>query len=159
MRNRAPMAAAYCAVATLTVGVGSGPIASMSAGAGIAVLANGLLTAPAQAHHSFAVFFDSNKSVTIEGTVKAFRFTNPHGMVVLEVKDSAGKVSEWRAETNAPTVLTRRGWNRDSIKPGQSLTIEGWPSRDGKPFIRLRKATDARGNLVGTAAFEHGEQS
>lgn len=159
MRIRTPVAAACCAVAAVAAGLGSGSLTAVTAGVSLATLANGIVALPAQAHHSFAVFFDSDKSVTIQGTVKAFRFTNPHGMVILEVRDSAGKVSEWRAETNAPTVLTRRGWNRDSIKPGQSLTIEGWPSRDGKPFIRLRKATDAKGNLVGTAAFEHGEQS
>lgn len=159
MRNRAPIAAACCALAAVMAGAGSGPLTAIAAGTGIAALANGLAATPAQAHHSFAVFFDSNKSVTIQGIVKSFRFTNPHGLVVLEVKDSAGKITEWRAETNAPTVLTRRGWNRDSIKAGQALTIEGWPSRDGKPYIRLRAAMDGKGNLVGTAAFEHGEQS
>lgn len=112
-----------------------------------------------EAHHSFAVYFDPAKEVTVRGKVKAFRFTNPHGTVVLEVTDANGRVSEWRAETNAPSVLTRRGWTRTSIKPGEILTIDGWASRDGKPYIRLRRAVQADGRLVGTAAFEQGEQS
>lgn len=113
----------------------------------------------ASAHHSFAVYFDAGKSVTITGKVTAFRFTNPHGTIVLEVADTQGQVREWRAETNAPVVLQRRGWTRDSVKPGETITVEGWPSRDGKPYIRLRRATHADGRLVGTAPFGQNEQS
>ncbi len=113
----------------------------------------------AQAHHSFAVYFDSAKDVTITGKVASFRFTNPHGLIVLEVADAQGQVREWRAETNAPVVLQRRGWTRDSVKPGETITIEGWPSRDGKPYIRLRRATHADGRLVGTAPFGQNDQS
>src|SRR5688572_2321018 len=113
----------------------------------------GLAPAAASAHHSFAVFFDSSKEVTITGKVTAFRFTNPHGTIVLAVTDAQGRVREWRAETNAPVVLTRRGWTRSSLKAGDEITIEGWPSRDGKPYIRLRRATHKDGRLVGTAPF------
>lgn len=115
--------------------------------------------AVAQAHHSFAVYFDPTKDVTITGKVTAFRFTNPHGTVVLEVTDGQGRVTEWRAETNAPAVLQRRGWTRGSIVPGETVTIEGWPSRDGKPYIRLRRAVHADGRLIGTAPFGQGDQS
>jgi DNA/RNA endonuclease YhcR with UshA esterase domain len=107
----------------------------------------------AQAHHSFAVYFDPGKMVTITGKVTAFRFTNPHGLIVLDVTGADGKMSEWRAETNAPVVLTRRGWTRNAIKPGETVTIEGWASRDGKPYIRLRSAKDAQGRMIGTAPF------
>ena len=107
----------------------------------------------AQAHHSFAAFFDPGKVVTVTGKVTAFRFTNPHGLIVLDVTGANGKHTEWRAETNAPVVLTRRGWTRDAIKPGETITIEGWGSRDGKPYIRLRAAKDAQGKLIGSAPF------
>lgn len=106
-----------------------------------------------QAHHSFAVYFDPARDVTITGKVTAFRFTNPHGLVVVAVTDAQGKVTEWRAETNAPVVLTRRGWTRDVIKPGDTITIDGWGSRDGKPYLRLRRALDASGRLIGSAPF------
>ena len=118
-----------------------------------------VFAAPAvHAHHSFAVYFDSSKSVTITGKVTAFRFTNPHGMIALDDIEN-GKTTEWRAETNAPVVLTRRGWTRDSVKPGEVVTIEGWPSRDGKPYIRLQRATRSDGSLVGTAPFGQRDQS
>ena len=113
----------------------------------------------AHAHHSFAVFFDANKEVTITGKVTAFRFTNPHGLLVIDVSDAQGRVKQWRAETNAPVVLTRRGWTRASVKPGDVVTVEGWPSRDGKPYIRLRRAVHADGRLVGTAPFGRQDQS
>ena len=123
--------------------------------ASLAVLA----AASASAHHSFAVFFDSSKEVTVTGRVTAFRFTNPHGTIVLDVTDAQGRVREWRAETNAPVVLTRRGWTRTSIKAGDTITIEGWPSRDGKPYVRLRSAVHADGRLIGTAPFGRQDQS
>ena len=113
----------------------------------------------ASGHHSFAVFFDPSKNVSVTGKVKAFRFTNPHGLVVLEVTDAQGHVREWRAETNAPAVLVRRGWTRDAIKPGETITIEGWPSRDGKPYIRLSRALRPDGSLVGSAPFGRQDQS
>ena len=118
-------------------------------------LAVGAFLAPlaASAHHSFAVYFDPAKNVTITGKVTAFRFTNPHGMIALDVTGADGKVSEWRAETNAPVVLVRRGWTRDIIKPGDTVTIEGWASRDGRPYMRLRRALDAKGKLIGSAPF------
>jgi hypothetical protein len=125
----------------------------MRVGLALAIVAGACL-APlaANAHHSFAVYFDPSKNVTITGKVTAFRFTNPHGMIALEVAEG-GKVTEWRAETNAPVVLVRRGWTREIIKPGDTVTIEGWASRDGRPYMRLRRALDAQGKLIGTAPF------
>ncbi len=103
---------------------------------------------PATAHHSFAVYFDPDAPVTLEGTVTAFRFTNPHGTLVFEVDGE-----EWRAETNAPVVLRRRGWTRGSLRPGQHVTVSGWRSRDGRNYMRLREVRDEQGNLIGTAPF------
>lgn len=113
-----------------------------------------VIGAPAMAHHSFAAFFDAKKEITLTGTVTAFRFTNPHGTIAFDVKGADGRVVHWRAETNAPVVLVRRGWTRTSLKPGMAITIDGWPSRDGKPYMRLKTARDAKGNLIGTAAFD-----
>ena len=125
------------------------------------IVAGGLAVAASsvQAHHSFAVYFDSSKDVTITGSVTSFRFTNPHGTIALDVTDAQGRVTHWRAETNAPVVLQRRGWSRDTIKPGQVITIEGWPSRDGKPYMRIRRVVDADGRLIGTAPFGQQDQS
>lgn len=114
-----------------------------------------LLLAPAAAvaHHSFAAFFEGDKSVKLTGTVTAFRFTNPHGTIGFDVAGPDGKVTHWVAETNSPAVLMRRGWTRTSLKPGDRVTIDGWPSRDGKPYLRLRQALDANGKSIGGAPF------
>jgi hypothetical protein len=112
-----------------------------------------LVTGIAQPHHSFAVFFDANKSVKMKGKVTAFHFTNPHGIIAFDVTGPDGKVQSWRAETNAPVVLMRRGWTRASVKPGDMITIEGWLSRDNKPYLRLRQAFDANGKPIGQSAF------
>jgi DNA/RNA endonuclease YhcR with UshA esterase domain len=122
---------------------------SLAAGLLLALLGTGT----SLAHHSFAVFFDPGKSVTITGKVTDFQFTNPHGTIGLEVTGADGKMQKWRAETNAPVVLMRRGWARDSIKPGEIITIEGWASRDGRPYVRLRLAKDASGRAIGQTAF------
>ena len=113
----------------------------------------------AQAHHSFAVFFDPEKSVKVTGKVTSFRFTNPHGTVALDVTRPDGTVEKWRAETNAPVILSRRGWTRASMKPGETITISGWPSRDGRNYLRLMEARDASGKLIGTAPFGRQDQS
>lgn len=113
-----------------------------------------LLPASVHAHHSFAAFFESTKTISLKGKVTQFRFTNPHGTIALAVVGADGKTREWRIETNAPVVLMRRGWTRTSLKAGDELTVDGWPSRDGKPYLRLRSAKDSKGNLVGTAAFD-----
>ena len=117
------------------------------------------LPGAALAHHSFAVFFDPSKTITVTGKVTSFRFTNPHGTVALDVTGPDGKVEHWRAETNAPVILVRRGWSRDSIKPGETVTISGWPSRDGKPYMRLSEVKDASGKSIGSAPFGRQDQS
>ena len=105
----------------------------------------------AVAHHSFAVFFDTDSSLRkVTGVVKEFRFTNPHGVVTLAVTEGTHEVI-WRAETNSPSILRRRGWSPDSLHVGDRVTIEGWPARDGSRYLRMRSATRANGEPIGTA--------
>jgi len=104
----------------------------------------------ASAHHSFAVFFDQDsKLLSITGVVQEFHFRNPHGVLTLAVTEN-GKPVIWKAETNSPSMLRRHGWTPESLKVGETVTIEGWPARDGTKYLRLRKATRADGTLVGT---------
>ena len=108
------------------------------------------LSASALAHHSFAVFFADDKAVvSVSGKVTGFDFKNPHGLIRLEVRDATGAVVQWKAETNSPSILERRGWSRDSLKLGDEITIEGWGARDGSRYMRLRKATRADGSTIG----------
>ena len=92
------------------------------------------------AHHSYAMF-DMQKVVQIEGTVKEFRFVNPHSWIILEVKDASGNTSESRVEANGPGYLVRRGWKRNSLNPGDTVVISINPLRDGSPGGNLVKVT------------------
>ena len=103
----------------------------------------------ASAHHSFAVFFDTDaKLVKITGVVRDFQFRNPHGVITLDVPKGQAQIT-WRAETNSPSVLRRRGWTPESLHVGDKVTLEGWAARDGTRYIRLRSAHLADGRPVG----------
>jgi hypothetical protein len=107
------------------------------------------MCARAGAHHSFAVFFDTqDKMVTVTGIVRDFQFRNPHGIITLDVPTAKGTI-EWRAETNSPSILRRRGWTADSMHAGDKVTLEGWPAKDGTNYIRLRSAKFADGRAIG----------
>lgn len=116
-----------------------------------------LLAAPVPAHHSFAVFFDSERIVSIAGTVEEFQFRNPHGVIRIKVRQQDGTEAEWKAETNSPSILERRGWKRDSLKAGDEIKVEGWPARDGSNYMRMRSVVRADGTPVGVP-FETTEQ-
>jgi hypothetical protein len=85
-----------------------------------------LLTAPAAAHHSFAMF-DQTKIVTLEGTVAEFQWTNPHAFIELEA--AGGR--HWSIELNSPNNLKRQGWTRTAVKRGDRVSLRMNPLRDG----------------------------
>ena len=102
------------------------------------------------AHHSFAVHFVADKTVQVKGTVENFRFSNPHGILTFNSVGEAGQTVVWRAETNSPNVLRRRGWDKDSLKPGDEIVVTGFPARDGTSYMRISKVIFADGHeLVG----------
>ena len=109
-----------------------------------------LFGATVGAHHSFAVFFDDKTIVKVMGEVTGFRFTNPHAIIEFRVKGADGRDEAWRAETNAVTIMRRRGWTKDSLKVGETITVEGWRSRDGAKYMRMRTVTRADGTVLGT---------
>lgn len=108
-----------------------------------------LVPAAALAHHSFAVFFDGQKNITITGVVTEFKFVNPHGVIVMQVKNKSGAMEEWKIETNSPSILRRRGWTPDSLTAGETITVEGWPGRNDAHYARLRAAKRANGEPIG----------
>jgi hypothetical protein len=125
-------------------------LAAATALALTAALALGLaLGGAAQAHHSFAVFFDAEGSVAATGVVTEFNFRNPHASITIEVPGEDGEPVVWKGETNAQTLMRRRGWTADSIQVGETVTLEGWPSRDGSPYMRIRQVVRADGTVVG----------
>jgi hypothetical protein len=110
-----------------------------------------LAAVPAVAHHSFAAFFNDEQGVvTVKGVVTEFSFKNPHGLIRLNVKGESGAVEEWRAETNSPTMLERRGWKKDSLKAGDEVVVDGWRARDGSRYMRMKTVKRADGSVVGT---------
>jgi len=86
------------------------------------------------AHHSFAAEYDSNKPVTVKGTIQRLAWVNPHAYIFVDVKDENGKVTTWAFETLSPNALARQGWNKYSLKPGDQVTVEGFLAKDGKPL-------------------------
>jgi hypothetical protein len=112
-----------------------------------------LATTTAQAHHSFAVHFEAEATREVKGVVEKFLFANPHGMLFFNVTDANGQTTQWRAETNSPNILRRRGWSKDSLKAGDEITVLGFPARDGTSYMRISKITFADGReLVGQGA-------
>jgi len=115
-----------------------------------AVLFGLFASRPVLAHHSFAVHFVPEGEVTVTGVVDRFRFANPHGVLEFTVTNANGEKKAWRAETNSPSLLRRRGWDRDSIKPGQEVTVTGWPARADEFYMRIRSVTFADGTVLAT---------
>lgn len=103
-----------------------------------------LLSAPLAAHHGTAAIYDMSKSVTLKGTVTMFNFVNPHVLVYFDVAGKAGTVN-WLGE--GPNVInwTRIGWNRNSIKAGDQVTVTLYPAKNGKPEGVLAKMVTANG--------------
>jgi hypothetical protein len=107
----------------------------------LAVLAaTGLLmvSGPALAHHSTAIY-DETREVTLTGTVTEFRLTNPHIQILFDVKDDQGNVVGWSSIGDNPVNLRRKGWNRNTIKPNDQITITGYPAREGRPLMTTNK--------------------
>jgi hypothetical protein len=114
--------------------------------AAVAVAAS--LAVPVGAHHSFAMF-DNEKELTLEGIIKEFQWTNPHTWTQVLVKDESGKEVEWSIEGGSPNSLSRAGWKRTSIKPGDKATLVIHPLKNGSPGGSLMRIT-VNGQLVGT---------
>jgi hypothetical protein len=95
--------------------------------AGVIWLAAG---SPALAHHSGAAEFDSTKKIDLTGVVTKVEWTNPHAHFYMDVKDPSGNVANWNLELASPNVLIRNGWKRNSVKPGDTVSVTGSRAKD-----------------------------
>ena len=84
-----------------------------------------LSTGSASAHHSFAAEFDRALPISVTGTVTKVEWMNPHARFYIDAKDDQGKVVNWDFELASPNGLMRRGWNRNSMKIGDTVTVTG----------------------------------
>lgn len=117
----------------------------------VAMNAVALFAAPAYAHHSFAAF-DQSKQVTIKGVVQEFQWTNPHSWLQLKVVNAEGATEDWSIEMISPSVLSRMGWKRNSIKPGDEVVVVINPVRDGSRGGNMVSVTGADGRKIGGPA-------
>lgn len=105
---------------------------------------------PLWAHHG-ASEYDMTKIVTLTATVKELQFVNPHTLLVFTVKDDSGKASEWQGELPSPNLLSRRGWSRSTLKPGDQVTVIGAPAKNGEKGMQVKKLVFPDGHeLPGT---------
>lgn len=104
--------------------------------------------APVLAHHSPAAF-DRSKQVKLVGTVKEFRWQNPHTWIEVVVKDEkTGQDVVWGVELTSPTYLVRAGWKSNTIKAGDQVTVVGNPVRSGEPAAIFVSLTLADGTTL-----------
>ena len=103
---------------------------------------------PVVAHHSFAAF-DQSREVTVKGRVVEFQWTNPHAWLMVKGKTANGPDEEWSFEMISPSVLRRNGWARNTLKPGDEVTVTANPAKNGTRFGLMLAVLDAQGQTVG----------
>jgi len=90
----------------------------------------------------------------MKGVVSNVEWTNPHVFIFLDVKDEMGNAEEWRIEGNSPNMLTRVGWKKEMIKPGDQLLVNGAPAKNGSKIMRLISITLANGQKYDGQGFK-----
>ena len=111
-----------------------------------------IAAAPAFPHHSNSAF-DVEKVIELKGTVREFKWANPHTWIFLTADDGKGGRQEWQVEGRPPGVLGRAGWTRNSLKVGDEVTIEGSRAKDGSNMANARvvKLADGRRVFAGSS--------
>lgn len=99
---------------------------------------------PTFAHHGTAAY-DQQKQVTLKGTVASFEWTNPHCQIHLDVTDDKGEVVHWNFEAQPPNILIHAGWTKNTLKPGDQITLVGTAAKNGAPIGIIQKVVVADG--------------
>ncbi len=109
-----------------------------------------LLSSPVLAHHGTAAF-DMESVTTVKGTVTKFEFMNPHALIYLDVAGSKGDVEHWIAEESSNNHLSRSGWDKNTLKPGDRITLAGHRARNGARVLEMQcsecSVTDPQGKV------------
>ena len=106
----------------------------------LAAIAVAALSAALSAHHGAATF-DTANEITLKGTVTEWTWFNPHCFLKFDVKDASGAVKNWAVEAGNPTDMSKRGWSRTMMKPGDEVTVTLQPVKTGAPVGRIMRVT------------------
>jgi len=113
----------------------------------LAIIATTIVSIPVLAHHGTAAF-DTTKMVKVKGTITDFQFVNPHVQVYFECKNEKGETEKWQGELTAPNKLIRAGWDKHTLKPGDSVTVSGYAAVNGAPTIWIRELIGPTGESL-----------
>ena len=115
----------------------------------LAIIAGFLMMgAPLLAHHGTGVAYETDKEVTLKGTVVEWIWANPHCGILFDVTDDKGTVVHWGGELGNPHQLSGAGFTRDTFKPGDIITVTGHPARSGAPRLSASRFVLADGTVV-----------
>jgi hypothetical protein len=107
-----------------------------------------VVSSPLPAHHG-EVNYDTEKAVSVKGTVTDFQFINPHVQIFMDVKNDKGEIEKWSCEARSPIMLVRvGGWDKNTLKPGDVITATGFRAKSGSPILRLQKIVLADGKVM-----------
>jgi hypothetical protein len=112
------------------------------------VVAGVAFAGPSFAHHGTGVAYDTEKTVTLKGTVTEWIWANPHCGILFDVADDKGNVEHWGAELGNPHTLSLGGLNKDILKPGDKITVLGHPAKSGAPRISFQRFITADGRTL-----------
>ena len=136
-----------------TTRVGTRTRLTLAMAAVVAIIST--LAPTAQAHHSFAMF-DQTQQVTLKGTVHEFQWTNPHAWIHLDVPGANGINDSWQVELNSPNNLKRQGWKSTSVKTGDQVTLVLNPLKDGSKGGLFVSMTLPDGSVLADPTRAHG---
>jgi len=114
------------------------------------------LLSPVYGHHSFQAVYDMNAPITVQGTVTKVEWMNPHIYYYVDVEQDDGSVINYRIEGGTPNTLYRRGWRKDDMNPGDTVTVEGFMARDGTNNLAGRRVTLPDGRRVFSGSTDGG---
>ena len=109
-----------------------------------------IVCVPVLAHHGRSNY-DVSSTATVKGVVTEFEWINPHALIHLDATDENGKIEKWIAETNSPNILNRQGWTKNTVKPGDQITLVGHRVKGGASYINFSKIIFADGRELDPA--------
>jgi len=109
-----------------------------------------IVCVPVLAHHGRSNY-DVSSTATVKGVVTEFEWINPHALIHLDATDENGKIEKWIAETNSPNILNRQGWTKNTVKPGDQITLVGHRVKGGANYLNFSKIIFADGRELDPA--------